>query len=314
MDAQPSASPLYRSTRIAPHDAPMSHVITSLNVVREVCPPGDEYRHQALGALTLFLTEQGEAEAEAGGQILPHSPGSLVLLNAGLSLRERVSPAQSWKVGYIMLAGPWAEALGGLLDERGRGCAMYQPAPLPWQRQFEELLDIGFTQGSGWQWAFLSGCAALFGWIERCPPAEEGADRLLDEVERLLDADTRRAWAVEELAGALGMTARQFGYRFSKATGRAPALWLRERRVQSARRLLGEGRSVSATADALGFANPYHFSRLFKAVAGVPPSSLRFRPASALHAAALTVSSRATPSGKGTSERGHSQDEENRRK
>ena len=147
--------------------------------------------------------------------------------------------------------------------------------------------------GNCWSWdcrrrgggtgRFLSGCAALFGWVERYPPAPDGADRLLDEVERLLDTDRQRAWSVDELAGALGMTTRQFGYRFSKAVGCAPALWLRERRIAAARRLLSEGRSVSETADALGFANPYHFSRLFKAVAGVPPSSVRRPLGSALH-------------------------------
>ena len=282
MDAPTAASKTREAVHILPV-APLCDAITSLDIVREVCPPGSAYVNEPLSALTLFLTEQGEAEVGVGGQVIPHRPGGFVLVNRGLMMRERVGPSAGWKVGYMMMSGPWADALGSALNERGRGCAHYPAAPPHWQRQFRELLELGLSQEGRWHWPFLSGCAALFGWVERYPPAPEGTDRLLDDVERLVDTDRQRAWSVDELAGALGMTARQFGYRFSKATGRAPALWLRERRIAAARRLLREGRSVSETADALGFANPYHFSRLFKAVTGVPPSALRVLPGSALH-------------------------------
>ena len=273
----------YQSVRISPLGTPIEPALTGLIVTRETCPPGSEYVNPPLAMLTLFWTERGEATIETGGQILYHRPGSLVLVNAGLPLLERVGASASWKVSYLMLSGAWADALRNLLEERGRGCLAYQPAPLPWQRQFRELCELGFGQERGWEWAFVSGCAALFGGIERYPPSGAGAETLLDQVERLLAVDTSRAWNVEELARALGMTARQFGYRFGKTTGAAPAFWLRERRIMAARRLLREGQSVSETADILGFANPYHFSRLFKSVTGVSPSLLRTASQSPLH-------------------------------
>ena len=273
----------YQSIRISPLGTPTESAFTALIVTRETCPPGSKYVNPPLAMLTLFLTEQGEATIEAGEQTLYHRPGSLVMVNAGLPLLERVGASASWKVSYLMLSGAWADAMGNILEERGKGCLMYQPASLPWQRQFHELCELGVEQERGWEWSFLSGCAALFGWIARYPPSTDGTETLVDRVERLLAADIGRAWNVEELAGALGMTARQFGYRFSKEVGIAPALWLRERRVIAARRLLREGRAVSETADILGFANPYHFSRLFKSVTGLAPSLLRKSPHSPLH-------------------------------
>ena len=48
-----------------------------------------------------------------------------------------------------------------------------------------------------------------------------------------------------------------------------------QRRALLVRRLLGQGLSVTQAAERLGYANPYHFSRTFKAVMGSTPSSVR---------------------------------------
>jgi AraC-like DNA-binding protein len=59
-------------------------------------------------------------------------------------------------------------------------------------------------------------------------------------------------------------------------------------KMREARRMLaGEGMRVAEVAERLGFANPFHFSRRFKAFYGVAPSELR-----AEAAAARTASTR----------------------
>lgn len=62
-------------------------------------------------------------------------------------------------------------------------------------------------------------------------------------------------------------------YQFGRAAGEPLALWTR-RRV-AARRLLSQGLSVAQTAERLDYANPYHFSRVFKAVTGIAPFAVR---------------------------------------
>lgn len=265
------------SIRIEPESGALRAAFDSLVIVREVCAPKSEFVNAPLEHLVIYLTESGDAEAKMSGRSLAHRPGSLMLLTPGLTLHERIGAAP-WSVGYIMLSGGWAAHLAGLVEEREPGGSVYSPSPPAWQRQFREMLDIGFEQAAGWEWRFLSACAALFGSIARYPPSEEGADRLLDEVDRLLNSDPYRCWTRDTLATALGLTQRQLTYRFEKAVGCAPALWLRRRRVAAARRLLSEGHSVAKTAETLGFANPYHFSRLFKSITGAPPSEMRRTP------------------------------------
>ena len=80
--------------------------------------------------------------------------------------------------------------------------------------------------------------------------------------------------SVPQLAAQFKQTPRQFIYQFRKMTGEAPAGWIRRWRIAAAHRLLGQGQSVTQVAEQLGFANPYHFSRMFKSVMGSPPSSV----------------------------------------
>jgi hypothetical protein len=52
------------------------------------------------------------------------------------------------------------------------------------------------------------------------------------------------------------------------------AAFVRLRRCQHARELLQSGASVTVTAERLGFANPFHFSRVFRQVTGDRPSRI----------------------------------------
>jgi len=47
--------------------------------------------------------------------------------------------------------------------------------------------------------------------------------------------------------------------------------WFQRERIRAARRLLLDGRSVADAGDELGFANPFHFSRVFRRFEGVSP-------------------------------------------
>ena len=60
---------------------------------------------------------------------------------------------------------------------------------------------------------------------------------------------------------------------FRKQLGMTPGEYVRRRLAHRAYRLLaGEGLSEKETADRLGFSSPFYFSRVFRAVYGVPPS------------------------------------------
>jgi AraC-like DNA-binding protein len=83
---------------------------------------------------------------------------------------------------------------------------------------------------------------------------------------RKLDLDT--------LGAALTLSRRGLSYRFKNIFGTSPAKAYASWRIAKASTMLKTGASVKDAALSLGFSDPFHFSRLFKAEKGLPPSQL----------------------------------------
>lgn len=80
---------------------------------------------------------------------------------------------------------------------------------------------------------------------------------------------------IEGIAAELGMSYETFRKLFRSQIGMAPHHYLLEQRFIHARRLLREGLSVQQAAVAVGYADPYTFSRQFKLQTGIPPAEYR---------------------------------------
>jgi len=93
--------------------------------------------------------------------------------------------------------------------------------------------------------------------------------RAIDYMERHLEDRV----TVANTARALGLTPPYFSTLFTQETGRHPRDFLVNLRIERAKEYLAHTRlSVVEVADVLGYSSPSHFSRLFKAHVGVPPS------------------------------------------
>ncbi|HEV8245591.1 MAG TPA: helix-turn-helix transcriptional regulator [Polyangiaceae bacterium] len=92
---------------------------------------------------------------------------------------------------------------------------------------------------------------------------------------------TMRARLAEPLSSAdlrrvSGLASSQLHALFRELTGYAPMDYLRRLRIQTARALLADPKlSIKEVAARTGFDDPYHFSRVFSRVDGVPPSAYR---------------------------------------
>ena len=264
------------------HGTPFAAGFTRFSAVREICPPGAEYGPQPLETLCLFATDRGGATARLGNRVFAHRAGSLLLIPKGFDLGERVNGDEPWEVHYLMMAGPWPDAMEQALNQRAaRGAesfagAYYHPAPLLWGDAVRQIVVAASHGGDENYWRILSRLTELFALLLTHPPTATGLpDPLPAAALKLLERHPERSWSVTELASALNASPRQLTYRLKTATGLSPALWIRQKRLAWAQRLLSEGHSVTETAALLGFANPYHFSRLFKAALNLTPSEYR---------------------------------------
>lgn len=84
--------------------------------------------------------------------------------------------------------------------------------------------------------------------------------------------------SIGELCRQARLSRQRFYAVFKEASGFAPKEYLSRAKIQKAKQLLiSRDLSIANVSDRLGYCNPYHFSRQFKALAGVSPSVYRRR-------------------------------------
>lgn len=93
-----------------------------------------------------------------------------------------------------------------------------------------------------------------------------------------LDRDLARPWRIGALARRAGMGEVAFRRAFLRATGSGPRAHLEGLRIDRAADLLvASDRPVADIGAEVGFADAYHFSRVFRRRMGMPPRAFRER-------------------------------------
>lgn len=92
----------------------------------------------------------------------------------------------------------------------------------------------------------------------------------------LIDAQAERLVTLEDIAAAAGLDTSSICRLFRRFQGTSPYQYLLRRKMNLAAEYLVEtGGLVKEAALRVGFSDPYHFSRCFKAIHGVPPKSMQ---------------------------------------
>lgn len=121
---------------------------------------------------------------------------------------------------------------------------------------------------------------AIRRYLETLPPAHTGwlaglRDPVVGQALAALHGEPAKAWTVESLARAVGVSRSVLADRFAEMVGQPPMQYLALWRMQLASRLLLEGEHVAATAAAVGYQSEAAFSRVFKKLVGEAPATWR---------------------------------------
>lgn len=119
--------------------------------------------------------------------------------------------------------------------------------------------------------------------VEATPSADSGEDsgygsnllerKFISDVDSLIAENLSNSeFCVDNITASLGMSRTLLHNRMKSLTGMSISEYIREKRLAEAGRLLADGFNVSETAYRCGFADPSHFSKVFKRKFGVPPS------------------------------------------
>lgn len=236
---------------------------------RTLARPGDPPVRRRYNQHVLILTETGEGLIEVQGRRWRAGPGALAWLDTGRDYAHGCDPAAPlWQ--YL-----WIGVQGFGLDRLAPG-----PVTQPGNPQAAALiLDILAqlrARGPGLAPRTSAGVAALIALILGGDEPGAPALRRIAPLAHRLRAALADRWTVPRLAAEARLSPPQLHRLFRAETGLSPMEWLRRERITAAKPLLLDpALSVQQVAEAVGYADPFHFSRDFRRLTGQPPRSFR---------------------------------------
>lgn len=204
---------------------------------------------------------QGSGVITVGGQRIPFAPGTIIALPPDIP-HDEVSPG-GFRCQFVGVRGPTRRGPIPLCQDDEHGS---------FRSTCDLLIRECWQRPSGWEATGEDVVRLLWRLIDRWSGA---GDDLVRQAEGLLLAQlSDPELRIATIARRLGVHEEQLRRRFTAATGRSPRAHLTRLRIEAARQLLAHGSSVSDTATACGFADPFHFSKAFRVATGRPPSAL----------------------------------------
>lgn len=203
------------------------------------------------------------------GQVLVRDPGpqrlagagDVLVLPAGTAHRYASTAVRGWRACFVSFTcAGW--------DRLGLRAGVLQPSPAA-GRAFAALAAQASAPGAGGPRLAAALGTLLAELAASAPPGR--ADAVADSVAARLRQDPLQRWNLPEFARQHGLSWSALRQALRRRTGLSPQRLLRSARLALAAQRLGEGARVAEAAAAAGFADPFHFSRVFRRAYGVPP-------------------------------------------
>lgn len=232
----------------------------------------------------LIACMAGKGSATLGGTDWRVQAGDLLFLPPRERHLYRANPRSPWTIFWIHFRGLRAADYLSCLNITPHHPILTVNDPAVLSEAFEDTFrhaNHGFSEmsmtGMSTAFARLLGLARIH---QRSTGmrARHAENRLLKALALMRDQPAQ-PWTLDELARTATMSVPHFTELCHRQTGMPPLALLIRLRLQRAMNLLQQGNhNVAETAAAVGYDDPFYFSRLFKKHMGISPSACRQGP------------------------------------
>lgn len=245
---------------------------------REACNPDYHMQRDGYVYHGLEYVAEGRGTVTLDGATQPLEPGAVFAYDPQTRCAIDTDPAAPMVKYFVCFAGG---ASGARLGQAGvrPGTLRRLAAHAEMRDLFEELIHDAQRATSLAQALARARLEVLLLKLEEQLAAQtRGSDPARERFLRcktLIDENAATLSTLEEVAGIAGLEVSSVCRLFRRHHGGSPYQYLLRRKMTlAAEHLVENGGLVKEAAECVGFADPYHFSRCFKAVHGVSPREL----------------------------------------
>jgi len=242
------------------------------------------YRERRAGAPEhiLIYCVEGNGWAEFGQQHIHIAPGEVLIIPAHTPHVYGAAMVDPWSIHWVHFQGSEGDYLARLPSESTRTLQVDAQSDKVVQELFHACYDVfvgGFVLTRLIYSAkllhrllgelFFNNSAFSVG-------ARSSRFHSIESTLSFLRANLDRSLTLAEIAAHAGLSESHFSRIFKEQTGHAPLDYFILLKMQHASTLLAvTPMRVCEVASAVGYADPYYFSRLFKKVIGLSPRAYR---------------------------------------
>lgn len=236
---------------------------------------------RVLGSYSFVYMVKGKGYyADAHGVRQNLRDGDLMVIFPELAHAYGPRLSQKWDQIYYVFSGPQFDFLRerGLLDPLH---PVWHLEPVDyWRRRFEEVIgsedwhtEVGAKRVMGRFLHLIYDMSAA----DAEGSARFARERWLEESQRILANRGDHGWpSPEEVAREVGLNYDNFRKQFSLKLGVSPGQFQKRKKIDRACAAIYQGsHGFKELADELAFCDVFHFSKTFKQVMGMSPSSFR---------------------------------------
>jgi len=246
---------------------------------REQCGPAYAVQRSNFPFVTLEYVAEGHGSLQFGDEApVTLLPGSVYAYPPGQ--KHAISSEGRFLVKYfICLSGRGARSY-----LTARAPALAAPCRIPRHAELRELFDWIIREGQEPAPSMQEVCLRLLEILllkisqshDQSGRAGGQARNRFLECKTFIEANAIKMRSLDEICRTLHVDPSNLSRLFRRFQGGSPYQYLlRCRMNRAAHEFMSPSATVKEVAARLGYDDPYHFSRLFKAVHGIPPAAFR---------------------------------------